>query len=307
MVYDVISFPGLGLDFTVSRVAFSLGPITVYWYGLLDAIGILLAAAVIVGLCKKYEAVRGDTLLDGALYCVLAGFVGARIYYVIFALDEFRGDWMSVFYIWNGGLAIYGGIIAALITAYIYFKRIKKLPLLPYLDLGGIGLLIGQGIGRWGNFVNQEAFGSNTTLPWGMTSDRIVRYLQSQQQVLMGQGVAVDPSLPVHPCFLYESLWCVIGLVMLLIFYPRRSFDGQIFFMYVGWYALGRVWIEMLRTDSLMLGPFRVSVLVSIAGVLVGAAGLWLYAKKGAPLYREPVPAAAAAEAEAQPDIAEEE
>lgn len=295
MAYDVIYFPGLGLEFTVSRVAFSLGPITVYWYGLLDAIGILLAAAVVVALCKKYRAVSEDTLLDGALYCVLIGFAGARAYYVLFALDEFRGNWISVLYIWNGGLAIYGGIIAALITAYVYFKRIRKLPLLPYLDLGGIGLLIGQAIGRWGNFVNQEAFGSNTTLPWGMTSERIVCFLQAQQQSLAGQGVSVDPSLPVHPCFLYESLWCAAGLVILLLVYPRRRFDGQIFFMYVGWYALGRVWIEMLRTDSLMLGPLRISVLVSIAGVLAAGLGLWRYAKKGAPLYREPRPAAAGA------------
>ena len=153
-------------------------------------------------------------------------------------------------------------------------------------DLAAMGFLIGQCIGRWGNFVNQEAFGTNTTLPWGMISENTTAYLSSVQATLAAQGVAVDPSLPVHPTFLYESLWCLAGFILLALYEKRRRFHGEVMLMYVMWYGLGRFFIEGLRTDSLMIGPFRISQVVAAASTLAALA-LWLVLRRkyaGVPL-----------------------
>ena len=175
----------------------------------------------------------------------------------------------------GGGLAIYGGIIGALIVAFIVCRS-KKLPMLPVADAAFPGVMLGQAIGRWGNFFNMEAFGTNTTLPWGMTSDTISNYLSRHQAALLAQGVVVDPAMPVHPTFLYESLWNLIGVAVLLLWlFPRRSYDGQITLGYTAWYGLGRFFVEGLRTDSLMWGSVRVSQ--ALGGVLfIVAAGLML-------------------------------
>ena len=188
--------------------------------------------------------------------------------------DEGGLDIGAVLRIRDGGLAIYGGVIGALIFGAIVAK-IRKVRLLPMLDIAGLGLLIGQCIGRWGNFFNQEAFGSKTTLPWGMTSSSIINYLYffyypDNTSIVTNRAT----EMVAHPCFLYESLWCLIGF-LILHFYSKkfRKFDGEIFLMYIGWYGLGRFWIEALRTDSLYIPntPFKVSQLVAGTCVIFSA------------------------------------
>ena len=207
---------------------------------------------------------------------MVGAIVGARAYYVAFQWDNYKDNLKEIFNLRGGGLAIYGGIIGALIVAFIVC-RIKKLPMLPVADAAFPGVMLGQAIGRWGNFFNMEAFGTNTTLPWGMTSDTISAYLSRHQAALAAQGIMVDPTLPVHPTFLYESLWNLIGVAILLLWlFPRRSYDGQITLGYTAWYGLGRFFVEGLRTDSLMWGSVRVSQ--ALGGVLfIVAAGLMLF------------------------------
>ena len=196
--------------------------------------------------------------------------VCARIYYVAMAPFEYQSLWEMVD-IRKGGIAIYGAVIGAFVFGGLAAKW-RKVPLLPLFDLVSLGFLIGQGIGRWGNFVNQEAFGTNTTLPWGMYSEGTEAYLKSVQVTLQA-GVTVDPTAPVHPTFLYESIWCLLGFLVLSHFFKKRRFNGQIFLSYIIWYGLGRAWIEGLRTDSLLIGNtgLRASQLVAIGSVIVAA------------------------------------
>ena len=172
---------------------------------------------------------------------------------MVFAWDYYKDNLLSVFNIRQGGLAIYGGVLAGVLTAYI-MCRIKKIPFLQFADLAAPGLLVGQILGRWGNFFNQEAFGCNTTLPWGMYSQATHDYLTSSV-VTVPKGVTIDPNLPVHPTFLYESIWCFVGLFLLVRYIKKRRFAGDIALRYLIWYGAGRFWIEALRTDSLLLVP----------------------------------------------------
>ena len=262
-----IRFPGLFGDweFTVSSVAFHIGGKAIYWYGILIALGVVLALWFCMRQRTKY-GISEDNLLDGVLWGVPLSVIGARVYYVIFYLSEFRNtdgslDWGRVIAIWDGGLAIYGGVIVAIATCYV-LSRVRHFKLGALTDLIVMGLLIGQAIGRWGNFMNREAFGSETTLPWRM-------------ELLTRAGEAVD----VHPTFLYESLWNVVGLLLILFVVSKaRRFDGENTWFYFLWYGLGRFWIEGLRTDSLYLfdwtiggQPIRVSQALSLAMVLVSA------------------------------------
>lgn len=259
-----ISFPYLGLKFEIDRVAFSIGNKDIYWYGIIIAVGFLTAVIVAMYLARKYE-LKKDTILDVVLYSAPAAIIGARLYYVLFRWDYYRIHPQEIIRIWNGGIAIYGAIICAIAVTVIYC-RIKKENLGLVCDIGAVGLAIGQCIGRWGNFVNQEAFGINTNLPWAMTGDEIRRELAR----LMTEGVQVDSSLPVHPTFLYESLWNLVVIIFLLMMFDKKKFDGQIFFGYVSLYGLGRFWIEGLRTDSLTAGDYRVSQIVSVLFFVVG-------------------------------------
>ena len=262
-----IRFPGLFGDweFTASSVAFHIGGKAIYWYGILIALGVVLALWFCMRQRTKY-GISEDNLLDGVLWGVPLSVIGARIYYVIFYLSEFRNtdgslDWGRVIAIWDGGLAIYGGVIVAIATCYV-LSRVRHFKLGALTDLIVMGLLIGQTIGRWGNFMNREAFGSETTLPWRM-------------ELLTRAGEAVD----VHPTFLYESLWNVVGLLLIVFVVSKaRRFDGENTWFYFLWYGLGRFWIEGLRTDSLYLfdwtiggQPIRVSQALSLAMVLVSA------------------------------------
>ena len=259
-----VSFPRIGLDMNIDRVAFEAFGVPVYWYGLLIAlgfvVGLIIASKVSIKLGES-----SDLVLDIALICGPVGVICARLYYVIFKWENYSGDLLSIFDFRSGGLAIYGGVIGAVLTALV-LSKVKKKNALKVFDIGAVGLITGQMIGRWGNFFNQEAFGSNTSLPWGMTSPGVKSYLEEIQ----AEGVNVNPDVPVHPTFLYESLWCLATLVVLLVIvYKFYKFNGQVFFVYGGLYGLGRFWIESLRTDSLMLGTFRISQLVALAFVLI--------------------------------------
>lgn len=274
---DVISFPGLGWEFTINRVAFSLGNMDIYWYAVLIAGGFLLAVWFFEKNCPKF-GLDADKSLDVIFITMIFGIIGARAYFVIFKWKELYADNpMEIFNIRGGGLGFYGGIIGGILGIWLGC-RIFKVKVLPFLDLAGGAVLIGQGIGRWGNFVNSEAFGCNTTLPWGMTSRNIVRYILSHTAEEM--GTEVSPLLPVHPTFLYESLWCGIGLLLFCIFMKKRVFDGEMILFYIGWNGMGRAWIEGLRTDSLMLGTFRVSQLLGGMMAVFAFGALWVIHRK---------------------------
>ena len=263
------NFPGLGLDLTVNRVALAIGGFNIYWYGVIIAAGMLLAMLYAFRNAVDY-GIDSDRLVDVVAIGAVMSIVCARIYYVAMAPFEYQSLWEMVD-IRKGGIAIYGAVIGAFVFGGLAAKW-RKVPLLPLFDLVSLGFLIGQGIGRWGNFVNQEAFGTNTTLPWGMYSEGTEAYLKSVQVTLQA-GVTVDPTAPVHPTFLYESIWCLLGFVVLSHFFKKRRFNGQIFLSYIIWYGLGRAWIEGLRTDSLLIGNtgLRASQLVAIGSVIVAA------------------------------------
>ncbi|WP_370801676.1 prolipoprotein diacylglyceryl transferase [Agathobaculum sp.] len=246
-----IGFPNLGLEFTLSRVACTVLGKDIYWYGIIICAGFILAALYINSRTKDF-GVTSDNLTDCLIICVPLGIICARIYYVVFEWGYYAQHPGEIIAIWKGGIAIYGGIIGTLIGLFVY-SRVKKLSLASLCDLAAFGLLIGQCIGRWGNFVNGEAHGGPTTLPWGMTID--------------GQSM-------VHPTFLYESLWNLAGFVLLHFYSKKRRFKGEIALLYAAWYGAGRAWIEGLRTDSLYIGSVRVSQLLAIISCIAAVAVL---------------------------------
>lgn len=274
---NLVRFPGLGLEFLIDRVVFSIGDFHVYWYGLLIASGMMLAIAFAMSKAKTF-GLDPDRMIDVILVGMVMSVVCARAYYVAFAPFEYE-SFAQMINLRDGGLAIYGSVIGAFVFGGLACKW-RKVPLFAMCDVAAMGFLIGQAIGRWGNFMNQEAFGGNTTLPWGMISERTTAYLTSVQASLAAQGITVDPALPVHPTFLYESLWCAAGFLFLLWYHKRRKFDGEILLLYVIWYGAGRAVIEGLRTDSLYIGPFRMSQLLAAVSLLAAAALLfWLRAR----------------------------
>ncbi len=264
---DVISFPGLGLEFEISRVAFTIGSIDIYWYAVIIATGFLLAMGFVFKNCKRF-GIDSDRAIDVIFFAMILGIIGARAYYVAFQWDMYKDNLMEILNIRGGGLGFYGGIIGGVLGLIIGCK-LRDQKILPFLDIAGGAVLIGQGIGRWGNFVNSEAFGCNTTLPWGMTSPKISAYIASHSTEAM--GAVMDPNMPVHPTFLYESLWCALGLVVFCVLMKKRKFDGEMFLFYLAWNGGGRMLIEGLRTDSLMIGPFRISQLLGAIMLIFAA------------------------------------
>lgn len=276
---NLVQFPGLGLEFNINRVAFTIGGLDVYWYGVLIATGFLLALVFAFRYAVDF-GIDADRLVDVVLVGSVCAVICARAYYVIFSPVPYE-SFADMIYIRQGGLAIYGGVIGAAVFGGLACKW-RKLPILPTFDLVAMGFLIGQSIGRWGNFVNQEAFGSNTSLPWGMYSQATASYLSSWQTVLAQDGVIVDPSMPVHPTFLYESIWCAVGFFALWAYMKKRRFNGEIALMYAAWYGAGRFWIEGLRTDSLMLPgmTLRVSQLIALISVVAAVAAIVIIRRK---------------------------
>ena len=268
-----VSFPNLGWEFTINRVAFSIGSFQVYWYGLIIATGLILALVYAHFSAKRYN-VDGSKLMNCVFAGIITGIIGARLYFCIFKWDYYGSHPLEIFAIHEGGLAIYGGIIGALLGG-LGVAKIQKMKFMPILDITMVGFLIGQGLGRWGNFFNQEAYGTPTDLPWGMMSEGT-----------LGETV--------HPCFLYESLWCLLG-VAVLHFYGkyRQRYAGQIFYLYLVWYGFERMIVEGLRTDSLYL-PFqlfgmniRVSQVLSFAIFVTGIVLLIINRKKEDPFYAD--------------------
>ena len=242
-----IAFPGLGLEFTLNRVAVNLLGKDIYWYGIIICIGFLVAAVYASRKTVQFGYTK-DHLYDLMLLCVPIAIVCARLYYVIFQWADYKNDPAEIVMIWHGGLAIYGGILGAVATICIYGKR-HRLNIPGMLDVAACGIIIGQIFGRWGNFVNAEAFGGPTDLPWGMV---------------------IDGASPVHPTFFYESLWNLVGFLVLHRCSKRRHFRGEIFLIYAAWYGFGRFWIEGLRSDSLYIPgtPLRVSQVLAGASCI---------------------------------------
>lgn len=276
---NLVQFPGLGLSFEINRVAFSIGGFNVYWYGVCIAFGICLA--LIFAFRHSLEfGVDPDSMVDVILIGIVLGIASARAYYVAMAPFKYESIWEMIA-IRDGGLAIYGGIIGGFLFGGLACKW-RGVPVLPMFDMTAMGFLLGQCRGRWGNFFNQEAFGCNTTLPWGMYSEGTRSYLMGST-VTAQNGVVIDPNLPVHPTFLYESIWCLVGFILLFRYIKKRKFNGDIALRYMIWYGAGRFWIEALRTDSLMLVPsigLRVSQLLAGIAVVAGAAAEIYFTRK---------------------------
>ena len=255
-----ISFPNLGITVDPSPVAFTVLGKDIYWYGIIIAGGFLLAVLYMMYRAKTF-GITQDDVLDLVLWAVPIGVICARLYYCVFYWDLYRDNPISMLYIWEGGLAIYGGIIGGAITVLV-LSRVKKIPPLVMLDNAAMGVIIGQILGRWGNFMNREAFGTETTI-----------FCRMQLTLKTGQLIEV------HPTFLYESLWNLIGLLLIVFVVAKhRKFDGENTLFYFLWYGIGRFWIEGMRTDSLYLfdwtiggAPIRVSQALSAVMVLVSA------------------------------------
>ena len=290
-----ITFPGLGIEidpsqgFTIPGTQFEIK-----WYGVIIALGVLLAVLYAMRRAKDF-GLTGDDILNMLLVGLPCAIVGARLYYVIFEWDRFFGagiPWYQFLNLREGGLAIYGGVIGASLALILYcgLSKKRRAKMLPSFDIIGLGLLIGQAIGRWGNFFNREAHGgvTNSFLRMGIIENGQLIY--------------------VHPTFLYESLWNLIGLALIHFLSKKRKFDGQVFLYYIIWYGLGRAWIEGLRTDSLYWGPFRVSQVLAAVSCLL-AVGVLLYVL----LVKRPDPAnmlvnrAAASAGEPAPEETSEE
>ncbi len=271
----LVEFAGIAKQFTVSRVL-DLGFTEVRWYGAIIAFGFLLA--VLFGGRTAYVwKINLDKMIDVLLYGTVAAIIGARLYYVAFEWDYYSNNLSEIFKIWEGGLAIYGGIIGGILAAFIVCK-VEKLNFYNLLDMVGMSLLIGQGIGRWGNYANQEAFGGFTYANWGMMSDTVAKYISENPASFGLEGVADIPgyiaenNLYVHPTFFYESVWCIAGFFVLYIILKKyRKFSGQLFLTYGVWYGFERMIVEGMRTDSLYIGSttIRVSQLLSMLIMIV--------------------------------------
>ena len=270
----IVKFGGIAKEFTVSNTL-NLGFTSVRWYGAIIAFGFLLA--VLFGGRTAYKwKINLDKMIDVLLFGTIGGVVGARLYYVAFKWDYYGHHLAYIVKIWEGGLAIYGGIIGGIIAAFIVCK-VEKLNFYNLLDMVAMSLLIGQGIGRWGNYANQEAFGTITGKNWGMMSDTVASYIEAHPSLFGVEAENVrewieQNNVFVHPTFFYESVWCLLGFGLLyLILKKNTKFSGQLFLCYGVWYGFGRTIIEGMRTDSLYIANtnIRVSQALSAALVLV--------------------------------------
>ena len=266
--------------FRFSPVAFTVFGKDVYWYGIIITVGIILGVAYAF-MRAKQGGIKADHMYDYSIFAIIFGIIGARTYYVLSEIDTYH-SFADAIAIWNGGLAIYGGVIGG-IAALVITALVKKHNPLRILDCAAPAAMIGQIIGRWGNYMNQEAFGCNTDLPWGMRSfvhtplmtgtrmQGTVEYLGSHKATIMQKNpnLIIDPQGYVHPTFLYESLWNLIGFILINAFYKKKKFDGAIVCAYLGWYGLGRLFIEGLRTDSLYLGSTNIKLSQLVALVCI--------------------------------------
>lgn len=281
-VKNTLEFPNLfgGTQIEYYR-GFEVFGVPIYWYGVLIAVGIVLACVYAFHRMEKDFGLSKDRAFDVIFAATIGGFLGARIYFCVFtSLDPTSGkkyDFVTTFTeIRDGGIAIYGGIIAAVLVGFLFCK-LRKVHFTTMLDVAALGFLIGQAIGRWGNFVNQEAYGADCPTDW---------LFAMKGSLITSQGITGV----VHPCFLYESVWCLLGFIFLHIYSKKlRTFDGEVFLLYVAWYGLERFFVEGLRTDSLMAGDFRISQIIAavsfIAALIVFVIFKIYTKKKNIPLY----------------------
>ena len=271
-----INFPNLGIYLKNVGQSISVFGFEIAFYGITIGIGVLAGIFLAVHLAKK-TGQNPDTYYDLAIYAVILSIIGARIYYVIFSWEHYKDNPISIFNLREGGLAIYGGVIAAILTVYVYSK-VKKISFGLLTDTAGPGLILGQIIGRWGNFFNREAFGeyTNGLLAMQLPKDA-VRSVDVTEKMLENIEVIDGVSyIQVHPTFLYESLWNLGVLIILLLWVKRKKFDGQIFLMYLLGYGVGRFWIEGLRTDQLLLPGTEVVVSQMLALVMAVGSLIWI-------------------------------
>lgn len=264
--YVAVPELSLALQFTSPGVGLEIGPISLRWYGLLIASAILIGASLSQYLAQQRQ-VNPELVSDLVIWLVVGAIPAARLYYVLFRWDYYRQYPEEILAIWKGGIAIHGAILGGLVAALI-FARLKRVSFWQLADLVAPSLILGQALGRWGNFFNSEAFGRPTDLPW-----KLLIPLEKRPS-------GCETVEYFHPTFLYESLWdlVVFGLLITLFFKYPQAKRGTLFLVYAVGYSLGRLWIEGLRTDSLMLGPLRIAQVVSLVGIIVGVAGLaWLY------------------------------
>lgn len=290
--YTAVHFAGFDHVFNVysTFVEFSLfgNPFQIKFYGMIIAFGFTLAVLFGGRMAYKWK-MDLNKMLDVLLFGTIGAIVGARLYYVLFEWDYYSAHLSEIPQIWRGGLAIYGGLIGGILAAFFTCRK-NGLNFLKLLDLAGMSFLIGQGIGRWGNYTNQEAFGTNTTMPWGMYSAKTAAYITQHQAEFAQRGITMDASLPVHPTFLYESLWCILSFFVLYwICKKHYRFSGQLILGYGILYGVERTIVEGLRTDSLYIGSttLRVSqalsLLLVVVCLIIFCIRLWKLHKNPAP------------------------
>ena len=271
-----INFPNLHINFDHVGKNITIGGFSIAYYGIVIALGFFAGIAIACWKAKKTDQ-NPDNYFDLALIAIITSLIGARLYYVIFRWDYYKEDLLRIFKIREGGLAIYGGIIAAVITVFV-FTRVKKLHFGQFCDTAVLGLILGQIIGRWGNFFNREAFGGYTNNLFAMqlpiSAVRASEVTQEQwDHLVVIDGVSY---IQAHPTFLYESLWNLAVLILLLVFFKKKKFHGEVFFWYLGGYGLGRFWIESLRTDQLLLPVIGYPVSQALAALLVLVSIGWI-------------------------------
>lgn len=263
MNFDEIRFPNIGITVETDPVAFHLGSLPIYWYGVIIAVGLVLCTLLALKHAKANKFSE-DMVYDVLLCALPCAIVGARLYYVACEWSYYSQDLSRIFDTRSGGLAVYGGVIGAFLGTYI-MCRIRKIPFSTVADYCVVYIPLGQAIGRWGNFFNQEAFGTTTNLPWGMTSDKIASYLRINCPYL-------DSTMPVHPTFLYESLCTLTVFIILLLVRSKSTHKYEVVSMYMVGYGIARFFLEGLRTDSLYIAgtTIRTSQLLSLILVVAG-------------------------------------
>lgn len=274
-----IRFPHLGIEIESLGKGITIGGFTIAFYGMIMAFGMIMGYLMAVFQAKR-TGQEPDIYLDLALWDIVFAVIGARLYYVVFSWDYYKDNPMEILNIRGGGLAIYGGVIAGVITTFV-FAKIKKLSFWQLVDTACAGLLVGQIIGRWGNFCNREAFGSYTDSLLAMQIKESDVSAANLTQSVVKHLVDVDgvPYIQVHPTFLYESLWNLLVLVLIFCYTKHRKYDGQLFLLYLLGYGLGRVWIEGLRTDQLLLFGTGIAVSQLLSGILVAVSAILLVIK----------------------------
>lgn len=275
-MHTFIDFPHLGIHLENVGKTITLFGIDIAYYGITIAIGMLAGIFVATQVAKRIGQ-KQDDYVDLAIFGIIFGVIGARIYFVIFSWDMYKDNLLEIFNTRQGGLAIYGGVIAAVITVFVV-AHVKKIPVGLMLDTGGCGLITGQMIGRWGNFFNREAFGEYTDGLFAMRlpldavrSGDVTEKMREHMETIDGVSC-----IQVSPTFLYESVWCLLVLILLLVYTRHKKFNGEVFLIYLAGYGAGRFWIESLRTDQLLLPGTAIPVSQLLAGVLVIVSVLWI-------------------------------